>query len=574
MRPISTKRRGQSGFALLLVFLMAAIAALMLYRELPRVAFQSQRQKEQILMERGEEYKHAIGIFMRTNGNRWPASIEELESFNNKRSLRRRYIDPMTGKDEWRLIHISNGVLQDSITNKPPATQQNSNGPGLIAEVPLMQQNNTTGGVNPALRRRPSDGGPQLGPDGQPIGPNPANGFGAMNGGFPGTPGFPGATGTQGAPGATGPTNPNPGLPNMAAFPGGVAPTPGNGTNGVPGAPGLPGANGAVTGVPGMLGIPTAPGQTPGQTGQNNQANNNSGGGGMFGSGSGGGLFGSAPTTTPTAGANAQQGVPGQNGVPGQPGLPGQAGVPGQSPFNGQFGQPGMTPGASLGAGSTPVGINPQAQAAAANMLQTILTTPRPGGLAGVQSAQTQSGNAVGQGIAGFASKFDADSIMLYNDKQNYAEWEFIYDPSKYRPPPQPTSSVGLGTANTGGIFGGGSTSGGSSSSSSNSSSPSPAAPTPGATNGATPMNAAPTGMAGGAAPSPFGNSFSSGAPGGATASGLGSPSGVGTPMGTSPMGTPGMPGAQGVPGQPVTPGGSSAFGGGGGIDIRPGRAN
>src|SRR3984957_13030227 len=114
-----TRRRNDSGFALLLIFLMASMIAISLYMELPRAAFQAERQREQLLMERGEQYKRAVGLFLRTNKNtRWPATIEELENFNNRRSLRRRYIDPMTGKEEWRLIHIQNGVLLDSITNQ------------------------------------------------------------------------------------------------------------------------------------------------------------------------------------------------------------------------------------------------------------------------------------------------------------------------------------------------------------------------------------------------------------------------------------------------------------------------
>src|SRR6185437_4802611 len=129
------------------------------YRELPRVAFQSQRQKEQMLVERGETYKRAIQLFYRTN-KRWPASFDELESFNNKRYLRRRYKDPMTGKDDWRLIHIQGGVLTDSVNSKPPSTQQSSNGTGIVAEIPLVSNGpQQGGGVNPALRRRPSDGG-------------------------------------------------------------------------------------------------------------------------------------------------------------------------------------------------------------------------------------------------------------------------------------------------------------------------------------------------------------------------------------------------------------------------------
>src|SRR5580658_6587786 len=106
------RARKDSGFALLLVFLMSAMIAISLYMEMPRVAMESQRQKEQLLIVRGEEYKRAILVFFKTT-QRWPTKFEDLESFNNRRFLRRRYIDPMTGKDEWRLIHINNGVFTD-----------------------------------------------------------------------------------------------------------------------------------------------------------------------------------------------------------------------------------------------------------------------------------------------------------------------------------------------------------------------------------------------------------------------------------------------------------------------------
>ena len=169
----SSRRRknSESGFALLLVFLMAAMVAISLYMEAPRLAFQAQRQKEQILMERGEQYKRAIGLFLRTNKNtRWPATIEELENFNNHRFLRHRYIDPMTGKDEWRLIHISNGVLTDSVTNKKKDQQDHLSKNGSVMELAGLAGMDSSGqtSVNAANRRRPSEGGgSQNVPEGQ-----------------------------------------------------------------------------------------------------------------------------------------------------------------------------------------------------------------------------------------------------------------------------------------------------------------------------------------------------------------------------------------------------------------------
>src|SRR5712692_6039512 len=112
-------RNGESGVALLLVFAMAAAVAIMLYLELPRVAFEAQRNKEELLIERGGQYQRAIQLYFR-KFKQYPATIEQLENTNNVRFLRRRYVDPLTGKDEWRLIHVGpGGVFTDSLTRKP-----------------------------------------------------------------------------------------------------------------------------------------------------------------------------------------------------------------------------------------------------------------------------------------------------------------------------------------------------------------------------------------------------------------------------------------------------------------------
>src|SRR5580704_17403556 len=118
----SSRKDGERGFALLLVFLMAAAVALVLYQQMPRVAFESEREKEQLLQDRGHEYVRAIQLYY-IAFKKYPTKIEDLENTNNKRFLRRRYVDPMTGKDEWRLIHVNAaGQLVDSVVQKPPAS--------------------------------------------------------------------------------------------------------------------------------------------------------------------------------------------------------------------------------------------------------------------------------------------------------------------------------------------------------------------------------------------------------------------------------------------------------------------
>jgi hypothetical protein len=111
---LSVRRARQRGSALLIVFVFAAVLAIMLYREMPVVAFEAQRQKEELLIDRGNEYEHAIKLYVRKFQS-FPASMEALENTNRVRFLRNRYVDPYSGKDDWRLLHAGpGGIIIDS----------------------------------------------------------------------------------------------------------------------------------------------------------------------------------------------------------------------------------------------------------------------------------------------------------------------------------------------------------------------------------------------------------------------------------------------------------------------------
>jgi hypothetical protein len=121
------RRHGrESGYALLFVFVLAATVAVSLYYELPRIMFERTREREQLLIDRGEQYSLAIRRFYVKFG-RWPTSMDELENTNNIRFLRRQYKDPMTGKADWRIIHEAAGVLTDSLVH-PANPLQGQNG--------------------------------------------------------------------------------------------------------------------------------------------------------------------------------------------------------------------------------------------------------------------------------------------------------------------------------------------------------------------------------------------------------------------------------------------------------------
>lgn len=296
-------RNPESGYVLLLVFAMAAIVAVTLYMQVPRVAFEAQRDREELLMDRGHEYIRAITLFVH-KFNRFPATMDELENTNRTRFLRRRYVDPMTGKADWRILHAGpGGVITDSVT---AAKKTDTSTPGLISVMQMFgtEPEGGTEGVNLAARRRASD---QAGAPGDAAGsgngpvdnnvlsnssnpPNPQAGNSGYNGPVmvlpdgrivpatstgapapagtpaPGAPGF----GVPGAAGASGAQLPSgvaiqqnalngqsvPALPGQQQPPAGAAslinqilttPRPG-GINGLPGQPGAGGGIGTAGG--------------------------------------------------------------------------------------------------------------------------------------------------------------------------------------------------------------------------------------------------------------------------------------------------------------------------------------
>jgi type II secretory pathway pseudopilin PulG len=376
------KRDGERGFAMLIVFLMAAAVALMFYQQIPRIAFESQREKEQLLIDRGEQYKRAIQLYV-VAFKKYPAKIEDLENTNNQRFLRRRYIDPMTGKDEWRLIHVNaSGQLTDSLVQKPPNPAANTNNPQSAsgatgATGPTGGQGTATPDagpqVNAAVLRRPSD---------QTL------------------------TGIVGTVGTATPPNVDPNDPKYWPP---ITLTPAT----------TPGANPAVpngpAGIPGFPGSAPLPGQLPNQQGVIPTANP--------------GLAGTPGYQPPVPG----QMNSGQNGLIPLPGVPGQAINPQTGMVQPQLPgapQPGFPQAGMPQGGFAPPGFAQQGPApppnAAVGMINQALTTPRPDPTGSAFNNTGVTGG--GLALAGVASTFKGPSIKVYKDRQKYQEWEFIFD--------------------------------------------------------------------------------------------------------------------------------------------------
>jgi len=119
-------RKSEQGYVLLAVMLLMTLIIIALAIEAPRLGQQIKREREEELIHRGQEYSRAIKKFYIASGGRYPTSLEQLENTNNKRFLRKRYKDPITGKDDWRIIHVGEAHLNLSPNGQPVTGDQNN----------------------------------------------------------------------------------------------------------------------------------------------------------------------------------------------------------------------------------------------------------------------------------------------------------------------------------------------------------------------------------------------------------------------------------------------------------------
>jgi len=213
------RRRSERGYILITLILFVALIAVAAMVMLPVVAFQVKRDREEELIHRGVQYSRAMKHFVKKFG-RYPTRLEDLENTNQVRFLRKRYKDPITGKD-FKLLHL--GEVQMSF------------GAGIAGATPA-------GGLNPGA------GGINGGPGGQAALANGALNAFAAAGGLAAAAGI-NANSAQGK------------LPNTLVTPTpgqnsednaeGNSPgtTPGQGTSFAAAGPGAPGAFGTVNGA-------------------------------------------------------------------------------------------------------------------------------------------------------------------------------------------------------------------------------------------------------------------------------------------------------------------------------------
>ena len=103
------RRRGEQGYVMLLLLLTVALMIIATAVIVPTITFEIKRDREEEMVHRGVQYSRAIRAYYKKFG-RYPAKIEDLENTSQLRFLRKRYKDPLTGKD-FRLLHFGEAKM-------------------------------------------------------------------------------------------------------------------------------------------------------------------------------------------------------------------------------------------------------------------------------------------------------------------------------------------------------------------------------------------------------------------------------------------------------------------------------
>ncbi len=175
-------RKGERGYIMMMLLLIIALMAIAVGMIVPSITYDIKHDREEEMIHRGTQYTRAVRAYYKRFG-RYPAKIEDLENTNQMRFLRKRYKDPITGKD-FRLLHFGevkmalNGMMPGStgltgpINGAPGFTQgssiNNNSGFGSSSNSAFNQnslgQNSQpgtpqTGSDTPQKGNAPSDAG-------------------------------------------------------------------------------------------------------------------------------------------------------------------------------------------------------------------------------------------------------------------------------------------------------------------------------------------------------------------------------------------------------------------------------
>ena len=203
----------EEGYMLIAVMFMLAIFLIALSVAVPKISKQIQRDREVETMRRGKQYVRGIKMYYKKFGA-YPNSMDALVQSNNVRFLRKKYIDPTTGKDEWKLIRFGQNKTQTlgffgqplagSMPGMPGSPIGTPGAPGTAGGLGASNSNSSVFGANSSNSTNGTSTDPGTNPTGStPGSTDPTTGT-SSDPNAPNAPG--GTTGTGTGTGLTGQT--------------------------------------------------------------------------------------------------------------------------------------------------------------------------------------------------------------------------------------------------------------------------------------------------------------------------------------------------------------------------------
>ena len=143
--PTRQPHSSEEGYILLWVIFLLAILTISLSVAVPRIAKEIQLDRERETMARGKQYTRAVQLYYR-KFHAFPPNMDALVKTSEIRFLRKKYPDPMTGKDDWKPIRFGQAKTQTLGFFGQPIAGAGSAGGSVMAGIGPSGGNGINGG--------------------------------------------------------------------------------------------------------------------------------------------------------------------------------------------------------------------------------------------------------------------------------------------------------------------------------------------------------------------------------------------------------------------------------------------
>ena len=144
-RQQTTRKPGEAGYTLLAVIFLLFLLTLALSVAMPHMAKSIQLDRERETMHRGLQYRRAIQLYYR-KFHAYPPNLDALVKTQEIRFLRKKYVDPTTGKAEWKPILFGQAKTQTLGFFGEPLAGSGSAGSSVMAGTGPSGGGSTTSG--------------------------------------------------------------------------------------------------------------------------------------------------------------------------------------------------------------------------------------------------------------------------------------------------------------------------------------------------------------------------------------------------------------------------------------------